>query len=1381
MRKAYEKRICQRDNRLANSILYKSIHSSPSTSDRKPATLLPFLKIANSYDMALLQSIGRNLSGLDSSTMNLLRQLFELPEYKNSSFWLSSFRAGLQNNNTYSDGMSLSVLPGKRSTSDRSIISRLLSTVDNQIIVQNSLSFLFSTHPTILDNPPEQLINNVIYLDRFTEYQTYFTKNKLDELFTQRDVEVELLKRALAVAKGRLSATKIKLYKSILQSKKLQKRRQELKTELLQLKQDSENFRAKNATRYKRLSRERIDLESSLEKLQQQLYEDKSVEQRQITALQESLTEMQSQLTEVNGSAEKNVEVLNDEIDQMHLHKKSLELQLEQNSRLLTEREDDNKKQIDELESKYRQREKRLKNDLDDTNSSLVDQLNESETEVATLKKQLDDKELSRQQLQREKVSLAESLKDETTHNLKLVEQASALNDCIQCLQQEIKSKQQANRDLERAQSKATAASKLGLEKAKNKIDELKSTRKQLEETLEQQQTEAKQVQEQMDHALAKEKRHSQEQNAHHEETITELKLQLEASCTEGKQKLLEARQQAEEEIRSLLEKSNQSIVTEKQNADVEQARLKSIIEELDQQLAANRSKSEKELEEARRQARAGSHMLLGRMNQALSAEKQQAREEQRRLGVVIEELNYQLQATRAEADHKLDKLQRQSQANIRTQQEQMDQAMKLALADKQQQTTEELTRLESELIAVKQELADEKAEFAHQLEEIQAQAQLDTQLLQKQMDREKKAALERQQQQAGELQDRLEKEVKELKLELQETQVKSDRQLDDAQRTAQHNLQQQREEMTRAMDQAEKAWQQRAMEEKNRLESEIEQLKEERQSIKYTADQQLEDALEQAEQEFILQKEQMKQSFESERQTLNSELILVRSINDGLKKEMQETQSKTERKLEEVNQQAQDEARLLQEQMNQATEQAVSVEKAQAMEVQNKLEDEIDVLNKKLFEIEAEQAVQLEEVRKQVRTSSQMVLGRMSQSMEAEKQRAKHKQIQLKSEIDSLHRQSQIIRHEAEQQLNEVKQQAEEDYNELQKQMEQALESEKQQAIEVKARLEAESERLNEQLRAVRNEAQEQRDKRLEQEALFEQERLNSNQLKELLKETEDRMAVAAETYQKKLADLHGELASDPQITDTEELLKDYQKLASQNEELKKEITRLHAQLEHQQQSNGVVLTRYENEKAELQQNLSIVQGEVKMAKTTIRLMKKNQDTLGATVAKLEQQLSEQRSEAKAKQAQLADSIESIQQENGSLRYQLKTVTSQNRDHDALQQVKQENRLLKQKIKGIREVQLEMESQLVMDGDDEIKALHEELKTTQCKLKKAEKLAHQSELLLRENQIHESAIEILSEDLDAIALEKETLTEECDYLRKELYEIKGSHLPTRP
>ncbi len=106
----------------------------------------------------------------------------------------------------------------------------------------------------------------------------------------------------------------------------------------------------------------------------------------------------------------------------------------------------------------------------------------------------------------------------------------------------------------------------------------------------------------------------------------------------------------------------------------------------------------------------------------------------------------------------------------------------------------------------------------------------------------------------------------------------------------------------------------------------------------------------------------------------------------------------------------------------------------------------------------------------------------------------------------------------------------------------------------------------------------------------------------------------------------------------------------------------------------------------------------------------------------------------------------------------------------------RQEIDSLKRENAGLREVLLEMEHQQLDVSNEELVNLHKALEQAEAKHRKAEQQAQQARLLRRERAVQEIAIEMLSEDLDALSDEKQKLMQECDRLNRELCESQGQY-----
>ncbi|MES9972313.1 MAG: hypothetical protein ABW092_19955 [Candidatus Thiodiazotropha sp.] len=514
----------------------------------------------------------------------------------------------------------------------------------------------------------------------------------------------------------------------------------------------------------------------------------------------------------------------------------------------------------------------------------------------------------------------------------------------------------------------------------------------------------------------------------------------------------------------------------------------------------------------------------------------------------------------------------------------------------------------------------------------------------------------------------------------------------------------------------------------------------------------------------------QQAQSTDEHRQRLESELnALQQSVRETELEHKNEILS-IRGTLEETLQQSQADTLKLQAQMNQALE----AEKQHTRDEQARLKAVIDELNEQMEADHADADRQLIEAQQQAQAEYQTLQERMDQALEAEKQHTRDEQSRLKAVIDELNQQMQADHADAERQLNEAQQQAQAEYQTLQERMDQALETEKQQAREEKSRLESAIEGLNGKLDAIRIEADQLRDKGIEQEALLEQEHKKAKSLRHLLKRTKKmldnrrkQLTEAERIQQETLSELQQELKTSQEawekVTESEvaaQVAK--QELASLRRELEGEVVNLQAQLEHLQESSDKSLSQLREENEKLQKSLSEIKEGSKITDVTIRKLRSDRHYLRETKSRIEDQLAKLKAEAIV-----------AEEENEALRLELE-AKSTNSQVVALRRAEAENAILKREIEGLREVQLEMESQLNGDTDNELRELRNTLKSTEVKLAKAQKLADQTKDLLRERQTMENANELLSDDLDSLTKDKESLTVERDRLKKELSDLQG-------
>ena len=103
----------------------------------------------------------------------------------------------------------------------------------------------------------------------------------------------------------------------------------------------------------------------------------------------------------------------------------------------------------------------------------------------------------------------------------------------------------------------------------------------------------------------------------------------------------------------------------------------------------------------------------------------------------------------------------------------------------------------------------------------------------------------------------------------------------------------------------------------------------------------------------------------------------------------------------------------------------------------------------------------------------------------------------------------------------------------------------------------------------------------------------------------------------------------------------------------------------------------------------------------------------------------------------------------------------------------------LKHENARLSELQLKTKQALISDNDKSIKQLRETINTMKTKLNETERQVKDRKRLEREREVQESAVEMLSDDLDTINKEKTLLTLERNRLMRELDKFKNLYLHT--
>ncbi|MCU7812502.1 MAG: hypothetical protein KZQ77_14925, partial [Candidatus Thiodiazotropha sp. (ex Notomyrtea botanica)] len=430
-----------------------------------------------------------------------------------------------------------------------------------------------------------------------------------------------------------------------------------------------------------------------------------------------------------------------------------------------------------------------------------------------------------------------------------------------------------------------------------------------------------------------------------------------------------------------------------------------------------------------------------------------------------------------------------------------------------------------------------------------------------------------------------------------------------------------------------------------------------------------------------------------------------------------------------------------------------------------------------------------------------------------------------LRSDLEQSHQTVEELRN-SRQQLEASLQQLQEESDGQLGELREALEAEKQLTSDAQSAVDVAVQGLNAQLEVAQAEIHSQQEKRVETEALLEQEHQTAAFLQRSLKTAEEAVEISEQSLDEsrkslqaveaKGADLQQALEQaqsettqlteqlQQEITDGQDAWKQAsesdaelqlakQELASLKAELEQEVANLQAQLEHRQENQDAALNQRIKEVEALQQSLSESQSAVQTSKTAQAALESEKQTLQTAKSELEETVGKLEAATQEKEADLTSRIEEDQQQLEALRAELETAKADNEQRadkgelesaqQALGQAEDKITTLKREISGLREVQLEMESQLTDDTDTEISELRKALEVAETKRIKVEKLAQQTDVLRRERQVQETAIEMLGEDMDALVLEKETLArekkllaEERDRLASQLSEIRGQY-----
>jgi hypothetical protein len=322
---------------------------------------------------------------------------------------------------------------------------------------------------------------------------------------------------------------------------------------------------------------------------------------------------------------------------------------------------------------------------------------------------------------------------------------------------------------------------------------------------------------------------------------------------------------------------------------------------------------------------------------------------------------------------------------------------------------------------------------------------------------------------------------------------------------------------------------------------------------------------------------------------------------------------------------------------------------------------------------------------------------------------------------------------------LDTTLQQMQSDFLAEQEQLNRSLEAQKQHAEQEKSRLRKLAGHYKSQAESIRVKAIRQLKKRHKLEATLAEEQKSSEQLKHLMKTTEEKAEIAnnrcteAERIQQELiTELEKEIKATQEALEKSSETEVALQMAKLNhatilDEREQEIDKLTAQLEHHEESQKAILSKHSEEKAQLQQTLEENQTSLMVAENTIRTIKRDRESIRETKSQADEQLSQLKAESQKKEAELIAAFESSQQQVASLRQEL------------------------------------ADTKKLMTKPDEVEHLRQTLQQT----------VDEKAALKREREVQEAAVEMLSADLDALTREKALLVDERDRLHKELKDIR--------
>ncbi len=462
--------------------------------------------------------------------------------------------------------------------------------------------------------------------------------------------------------------------------------------------------------------------------------------------------------------------------------------------------------------------------------------------------------------------------------------------------------------------------------------------------------------------------------------------------------------------------------------------------------------------------------------------------------------------------------------------------------------------------------------------------------------------------------------------------------------------------------------------------------------------------------------------------------------------------------------------------------------------EVQGELNDK-----QNLLEAEQQTTADLQASRQQLESRT----ATLEQDLTTARKSGDEVAVQYREERDALQHTLDEVRGEIEnkQKLLETKEQIAGELADRQSELEAALESERQSVAglrESQERMEAKAASLEQDLAAAKASGDEIAEQHIEQrDALrktIEDEQGAGAELRQALELAETRIV----TLEQDLASIRE--AEDESVAryreERDKLRQSESELQALLEQERKSTVALQVTVEETQHRSGEIegelqALRDESaaEESERQCTLELLQTEKKVVEEQLAAIEtESQQQLASHKDELTQagetlatsQLAWNEEKEQLTQAQNSAELLSatLQQQLDEAKEDLEQTTAartagEAQNSEALAQAQKQITELQRTVDGLREVQLEMESEFEDDVESEIQKLRTALGKEEKRRRDAEQQAQQVDFLKRERQVQETAVEMLEEDFEELTKDKTALEGERDTLSKQLSDLR--------